>query len=37
MNADAIESVKDLFKTMGVPPNDAEVDKMVRDARSGLR
>jgi hypothetical protein len=32
---DAIRSVKDQLKKMGVTPNDAEVEKMVRDARGG--
>lgn len=32
--ADAVKSVKDQLKAMGVTPNDAAVAKMVRDARS---
>jgi hypothetical protein len=31
--ADAIRSVKDQLKEMGLAPNDAEVEKYVRDAR----
>jgi uncharacterized protein YpuA (DUF1002 family) len=32
---DAIRSVKDQLKNMGVTPNDAEVERIVRNARSG--
>lgn len=33
--ADAVKSVKDQLKKMGVTPNDSAVAKMVRDARRG--
>jgi hypothetical protein len=32
-DADAIASVKDQLKNMGAEPNDAEVEKIVRDVR----
>jgi hypothetical protein len=32
---EAIRSVKDQLKKMGLTPNDAEVEKMVRGARKG--
>jgi|KBSSwiStaDraftv2_1062776.scaffolds.fasta_scaffold2419799_1 hypothetical protein len=31
--ADAIDNVKDQLKNMGATPNDAEVEKIVREAR----
>jgi hypothetical protein len=33
--AEAVRSVKDQLRNMGATPNDAEVRKMVREARNG--
>jgi hypothetical protein len=35
--ADAIESVKDQLRSMGAEPNDAEVEKIVRDVREAQK
>ena len=33
--SEAIRSVRDQLTTMGVTPNDSEVEKIVRNARNG--
>jgi hypothetical protein len=34
-DAEAIRSVTDQLKNVGITPNDTEIAKMVRDARNG--